>query len=100
MGGNRVKYPKLSVKETQLKLFALYLKANNPTNFRTDKYKEKLKTFLDRCNVPKELQMLAKEKTKDKDREAKGKSPKWNEYKEKYYNEAGAKYDKMCAQIE
>lgn len=29
---NRLKYPNLSVKETMLKLFALFLKAENPAN--------------------------------------------------------------------
>lgn len=36
---NRLKYPSLSVKETMLKLFALFLRTNNPAN--TDFMKKK-----------------------------------------------------------
>jgi len=32
VGENRLKYPTLSVKETMLKLFAIFLKAENPAN--------------------------------------------------------------------
>lgn len=36
---NRLKYPNLSVKETMLKLFALFLKAENPANTKYMKEK-------------------------------------------------------------
>ena len=39
VGENRLKYPTLSVKETMLKLFAIFLKAENPAN--TEHMKEK-----------------------------------------------------------
>jgi adenylate/nucleoside-diphosphate kinase len=39
VGENRLKYPTLSVKETMLKLFAIFLKAENPAN--TDYMKSK-----------------------------------------------------------
>lgn len=42
---NRLRYPNISVKETMLKLFALYLKAENPANtsFMGDKYTNRMK---------------------------------------------------------
>jgi hypothetical protein len=41
---NRLKYPTLSVKETMLKLFALYLKTENPANteFMKKKYANRM----------------------------------------------------------
>jgi len=61
---NRLKYPALSVKETMLKLFALYLKTNNPANteFMKQKYFAKVKQFIARCELPMELHDLAQEK--------------------------------------
>ena len=86
---NRLKYPNLSVKETMLKLFALYLKAENPANtqFMKEKYFERMKQFIERCEIAEELSEMAAEKEK------KLKAGKWPEFKEKYYNELGAKYD-------
>lgn len=42
VGDNRLKYPTLSVKETTLKMFAMYLKCHNPANteYVRDKYKK------------------------------------------------------------
>ena len=42
---NRLKYPNLSVKETMLKLFALFLKAENPANtaYMKEKYHERMR---------------------------------------------------------
>lgn len=44
VGENRLKYPTLSVKETMLKLFAIFLKADNPANteYMRDKYHKKM----------------------------------------------------------
>jgi len=41
VGENRLKYPTLSCKETMLKLFAIFLKAENPANtaYMSEKYK-------------------------------------------------------------
>lgn len=41
---NRLKYPGLSVKETMLKLFALFLKTMNPANtdYMKNKYQKKM----------------------------------------------------------
>eukprot|EP00826_Nyctotherus_ovalis_P059455 TRINITY_DN8269_c0_g1_i3.p2 TRINITY_DN8269_c0_g1~~TRINITY_DN8269_c0_g1_i3.p2 ORF type:complete len:188 (-),score=19.39 TRINITY_DN8269_c0_g1_i3:52-615(-) len=49
----RYKYPTLSVKETGLKLLALYLKANNPNNtpYMSKKYKEKVGKFIEDCEL-------------------------------------------------
>lgn len=54
IGSNRYKYPTLTVKETALKLFALYLKANNPNNtpYMAKKYKEKMRKFIEDCQLP------------------------------------------------
>jgi adenylate/nucleoside-diphosphate kinase len=66
VGENRLKYPSLSVKETMLKLFAIFLKAENPanTNYMKEKYHKKMQTFIERCEVPEELHELADEKSK------------------------------------
>ena len=65
IGCNRLKYPTLSVRETTLKLFALFLKANNPTNtsYMKQKYDKKIKLFIERCEMPVELYKLGKEKS-------------------------------------
>jgi adenylate/nucleoside-diphosphate kinase len=77
---NRLKHPNMSVKETMLKLFALYLKADNPANtdYMREKYSNKMKQFVTNCEMAEELHALAEEK-KSKGSEA------WPEFKEKYY---------------
>ena len=49
-----------------LKLFALYLKTENPANtqYMKDKYAQKMKTFIERCELPEEIYDLAKDKGK------------------------------------
>ena len=66
IGEQRLKYPTLTVKETMLKLFAIFLKTENPANTEhmKQKYMEKMQTFLERCTVPEELSELAEEKRK------------------------------------
>lgn len=95
VGENRLKYPTLSVKETMLKLFAIFLKAENPANtaYMKEKYHKKMQTFVDRCEVPEELHELADEKSK---KEKKG---RWPQFKEDYYNQLGAKYDEILKSI-
>ena len=89
----RMKYPTLSVKETALKLFAMFLKANNPSNteYVKKKYQKKIRTFVDRCELPHNIYKLKKKKDKGK---------KWSEFKEKYYHELGAKYDRIMKTID
>lgn len=86
---NRLKYPNISVKETMLKLFALFLKAENPANtdFMSEKYRDRIKKFIECCELAEEINDLAEEK--------KSAGEKWPEFKEKYYNELGAKYDQV-----
>lgn len=88
---NRLKYPNMSVKETMLKLFALFLKAENPANtdFMKEKYIGRMRLFIERCEMAEELNDLAEEKLK------KQKKNKWPDFKEKYYNELGKKYDEV-----
>jgi adenylate/nucleoside-diphosphate kinase len=45
IGENRLKYPTISLKETMLKMFALFLKTENPANTENmkRKYQNKLK---------------------------------------------------------
>jgi len=90
---NRLKYPNISVKETMLKLFALFLKAENPANteYMRDKYREKMRSFVTRCEMAEELDDLTSEKSE------KQKDGKWPEFKEKYLNELGQKYDQLLA---
>lgn len=66
VGDNRLKYPTLSVKETMLKLFAMFLKAENPANteYMKEKYRAKMKKFVERCEIPVELYDLSEEKGK------------------------------------
>jgi adenylate/nucleoside-diphosphate kinase len=79
---NRLKYPNLSVKETMLKLFAIFLKAENTANtpHMKEKYCIKMRDFVERCELAEELSDLSEEKS------SKWKSGKWLEFKEKYYN--------------
>ena len=88
---NRLKFPTLSLKETMLKCFALYLKTENPANtaYMKQKYAEKMKEFIKRCELPEEIYDLAQEKKREIGRD------RWPEFKEKYYNEIGSDYDKM-----
>lgn len=57
VNARRLKHPQLSVKETTLKLFSLFLKANNPGSslFVQQKYKKKLSEFIERCEMPVDL---------------------------------------------
>lgn len=54
VGNVRLKYPGISVRETSLKYFSLFLKANNPSNtpYLKDKYTSKIKLLLQRCSLP------------------------------------------------
>ena len=63
---NRLKYPTISIKETMLKLFSLYLKTENPANTENmrRKYAAKMKQFIQRCELPEEIYDLAIEKGK------------------------------------
>lgn len=91
---NRLRYPNISVKESMLKLFALFLKAENPANtqYMTEKYRKRMREFIERCELAEELDDLAQER---KEKQAK---KKWPEFKEKYYQELGAKYDSVLEQ--
>lgn len=85
---NRLKHPNMSVKETMLKLFALFLKADNPANtdYMRKKYTQKMKEFVTNCELAEELHALAEEKAR--------KGPdNWPEFKEKYYVELGKKFE-------
>ena len=91
---NRLKYPNINVKETMLKLFALFLKAENPANteYMTEKYRKRAQQFVERCEMAEELDDLAKEKKK------KMKDNKWPEFKEEYFVSLGDKYDKVITE--
>lgn len=100
---NRLKHPGMSVKETMLKLFALFLKTENPgnTEFMKKKYQQKLRLFIQRCELPEEQYDLAMEKGKknvisqifiDK---KKGKE-EWPQFKENYFNGKGQDYDEIA----
>lgn len=96
VGENRLKYPTLSVKETMLKLFAIFLKAENPANtaYMRDKYRAKMKEFIFRCEVPQELHELSLEK-----KEKQEKDRKWPQFKEDYYNKLGEKFDLILQEV-
>ena len=66
VGETRLKYPNLSIKETSLKLFAIFLKAENPANteYMKKKYMQKMQDFLEICTICEELHELADEKGK------------------------------------
>lgn len=61
-----------------LKLFAIFLKTENPANTEhmKKKYKQKMEEFLEKCTVPEELNELSQKKAKGK----------WPQFKENYYN--------------
>jgi hypothetical protein len=88
-----LKYPTMSIKDTALKLFAMFLKANNPSNttHTKKKYMKKIKMFLERCELPSKIYELKHKKDKGK---------KWTEYQEKQYHELGAKFDKIMKIID
>ena len=92
IGETRLKYPTLSVKETMLKLFAIFLKTENPANteYMKKKYKQKMEDFLEKCTVPEELDDLSKKKIKGK----------WPQFKENYYNSLGQQYDTILKDVE
>ena len=96
VGENRLKYPTLSVKETMLKLFAIFLKAENPANtvYMRDKYRAKMKEFIYRCEVPQELHELSLEK-----KEKLEKNRNWPQFKEDYYNKLGEKFDQILQEV-
>jgi adenylate/nucleoside-diphosphate kinase len=96
VGENRLKYPTLSVKETMLKLFAIFLKAENPANtvYMREKYRAKMKEFIYRCEVPQELHELSLEK-----KEKQEKNRKWPQFKEEYYNKLGEKFDSIMHEV-
>jgi hypothetical protein len=52
-----------------LKLFALYLKTENPANteYMKNKYAQKMKEFIKKCEIPEELFDLQTEKEKKKE---------------------------------
>ena len=57
VGTQKLMFPSLSVKETALKHFALFLKAWNPANtgYQKEKYSKKLWDFKQKCLVQREL---------------------------------------------
>lgn len=87
----------MTVKETMLKLFAIFLKAENPANtdYMKEKYKGRMRQFIERCEMAEELNDLAEEKRKKLKKEGQN---NWPDFKEKYYNELGKKYDDVLAQ--
>jgi len=96
IGEHPIKYPTLTVKETMLKLFAIFLKTENPANTEhmKQKYMKKMKSFLEKCTIPEELKDLAEEKEKKK------KKGKWPQFKENYYNTLGQQYDGILKEVE
>ena len=57
VGTQKLMYPSLSIKETALKHFSLFLKANNPANtkFQNEKYSKKLWEFKQKCRIQREI---------------------------------------------
>lgn len=96
VGENRLKYPDLSIKETMLKLFAIFLKAENPANtqYQKEKYHAKMKQFIHHCEVPTELHKLSIEKAS---KLANKKS--WPQFKEDYYNKLGSELDDIVKSV-
>ena len=79
-----------------LKLFAIFLKAENPANtdYMRQKYHAKMKNFIKRCEVPEELFELAQEK-----KEKSGKDRNWPQFKEDYYNKLGSELDEILKSV-
>jgi hypothetical protein len=76
-----------------LKLFAIFLKAENPANtaYMREKYRKKMEEFIYRCEVPVELFELSEDRKK--------KEKVWPDFKEDYYNKLGAKYDSIMKEV-
>lgn len=64
VSAKRLKHPQLSVKESALKMAALFLKANNPgsTAFERAKYGQRLRDFIGRCELPVNLLRQARKR--------------------------------------
>lgn len=95
-----------------LKLFALFLKTENPANTESmkRKYAAKMKQFIQRCELPEEIYDLAMEKGKNIKQlyinlnfhSIDKKKPKgqWPQFKENYYNDKGVEYDSILKLID
>lgn len=96
VGENRLKYPTLSVKETMLKLFAIFLKSENPANTEhmRSKYQRKMKEFIYKCEIPVELHDLMQDRQKKADD-----GTAWPDFKEEYYNKLGGKFDVIMKDV-
>ena len=70
-----------------LKLFAIFLKAENPANTEhmRDKYRYKMKEFIMKCEVPIELYELSLEKAEKRKLDR-----IWPDFKDEYFNKLGA----------
>ena len=79
-----------------LKLFAIFLKAENPANteYMREKYRNKMKEFIYKCEVPQELFEMSEDK-----QEKLKKERAWPEFKEDYFNNLGAKYDSIMSEV-
>ena len=79
-----------------LKLFSIFLKAENPANteYMKQKYHAKMKQFINRCEVPQELYDLSLER-----KEKVGKDRAWPQFKEDYYNKLGSELDEIPKQV-
>jgi len=105
VSNNRYKYPTLSVKETGLKLLALYLKANNPNNtsYMSKKYKEKVRKFIEDCELASRIHHETLRKGNScmlfVD-EAKRTGGKWEDYEEESLNKLGDRYDDLVKEAD
>lgn len=86
LGYQRLKYPRLSCKETVLKFIAISLKANNKNKdaaYRA-KYQAKLERFLEHCSYAHELLS----------------APRGNEIDEERFLEKAEVFDKFMREME
>lgn len=96
IANSRYKYPTLSIRETGLKLLALYLKTHNPNNtkYMARKYREKMKKFIDDCEIPSRIYH---EGMRKEDTLVKGGT--WEEAEEESYIQLSEKYDELIENL-
>jgi hypothetical protein len=96
LGDNRLCYPTLSLRETALKYFAIYLKATNPKNtgYLNQKYARMLNAFKTDCKLPEIIFREGKRKLALEDAEG------WFDWDDEYYFKKVEEYDTLIDQIE
>ena len=96
LGDNRLCYPTLSLRETALKYFAIYLKASNPKNtpYLNAKYARMMAAFKADCKLPEIIFREGTRKLMLEDAEG------WFDWDDDFYFSKVDEYDSLLENIE